>query len=276
MRTTCITLGLTLVALAVVKAEEPGQFQFKKGQVLEYRVEHSTRAADISQENKSELASRIEQTKRWEVLDVDTAGVATLQLSLIQLKMRQQPPSGEVLEFDSEKPDQSSEQLRKAIAPLLGKPLAVLRLDSTGKVIEVKSSMGPASRYESELPFAVTVPGKPLEVGQRWNRDYQVALEPPLGTGEKFPAQQSYEVKSLAKGQATITFSTTLKEPPANASDRIPLLQFQPRGEVVFWSAAGLLWKAQLISSGVLEGHAGPGSRYEFSSEYREQLVKYQ
>jgi hypothetical protein len=142
--------------------------------------------------------------------------------------------------------------------------------------VEVKSSQGPASRFEHELPFAIVVPGQPLEVGQKWSREYQISLDPPLGTGEKYAALQNYEVKSIGKGQAKIAFETTLKNPPSNAGDKVPLLQLQPRGEVTFWSAHGLMWNAVITSGGVIDGHAGEGSKYEFTSEYREQLVKYQ
>jgi hypothetical protein len=269
--------ALALISIVgAVRAEELGRLQLKKGQTLEYRVEQTTNAAETTSEGKTELSSRVEQTKRWRVLDVDQTGAATLELSLLQLKLRQQLPSKEVIEFDSEKPEQANQALRERMAMYVGKPLAVIRLDPTGRVLEVKSSQGPASRFEHELPFAITLSGKPLEVGQKWTREYQITLDPPLGTGEKYAAQQPYEVKSVGKGQAKITFETTLKNPPANASDRVPLLQLQPKGEVTFWSGYGLMWNAVITSGGVVEGHMGEGSKYEFTSEYREQLVKYQ
>jgi Family of unknown function (DUF6263) len=265
-----------LVVLAPAQAQETENFRFKKGQVLDYSVMQTTRAVDANSEGKSELSSRMEHTKRWQVLDVDQAGVATLQLSIVQMKWRQQLPNGESMEFDTGKPDQGSKGLREKMAAYIGKPLAVIRLDQTGRVVEVKSAQGPASRFDHELPFTILLPGKPLEVGHKWTRDYQITLDPPLGTGEKYEAQQTYTVKSSGKGQAKITLETTIKNPPPNAGDKIPLLQLQPKGEVTFWSAYGLMWSAVITSGGTIEGHQGEGSKYEFTSEYRELLVKYQ
>jgi hypothetical protein len=257
-------------------AQENGRFVWKRGQVLQYKVEQTTRATEVTSAGTSELSSRVEQTKSWRILDVTDAGIATVELSLLRLKMQQKLPSGSVLDFDSSNPDGSHQQLREQISPLIGKPLVVLRVDSAGKVVEVKASQqGPASRFESELPFIISLPGKPLQQGQTWSRTYRVVLDPPLGTGEKYAAEQTYQVRGVTPGQVTIAFATTLKDLPPSPAERLPLLQFQPKGEAMFDAKLGLILRARVLSGGVIEGHQGEGSRYEFSSDYREQLLSH-
>jgi hypothetical protein len=269
-----------LVALGWVPAgvgaqEVVGKFHWQAGQVLQYKVTHRTLAADTGAGGRHELESQVEQVKRWQVLDVDAAGVATVQLTLTRIKMHQRVPGGEVLGFDSDRPEQAHPQLRAQLAPLLNKPLVTLRVDPYGRVAEVKSAQQEqVNRYQSELPFTVILPGVALEAGQQWKRDYRIVLDPPLGTGEVYSAEQVYAVRSAGNGRATIAFGTTIKDLPPDPSDRIPLLQFQPRGEVVFDAQTGCIVSARVVSSGVVEGHGGEGSRYEFRTEYTEELVR--
>lgn len=271
-------IAVAVIALAwtvnSLHAQEMGRFQWHRGQMLDYQVEQTTVAVDSTSKAKNEVRSLVQQTKRWQVLDVDAAGVATVQLSLTRLMMEQHLPNGDVWQYDSSAPERGHKQLAQQFGPLVNKPLAVLRVDSTGKVLEVKSTVqGATSRFEAELPFIVTLPGAAMHGGQTWSRGYHIVLDPPIGTGEKFAAEQHYQVKSFINGEAKIEFSTTIKELPKIASDRLPLLQLQPRGTVTFDARRGLMTNAHVASSGVVEGHQGEGSRYEFKSEYREQLV---
>src|SRR5207249_4975021 len=107
-----------------------------------------------------ETRTKLNLTKRWQVLDVDAAGVATLQLALASLRLETTTPSGGVLLFDSQDADKSDPHMREQLGRFVGQPLALLRMDSQGKVVEVKESKhGPASRFETEPPFVLVFPG---------------------------------------------------------------------------------------------------------------------
>src|SRR5262249_54489017 len=79
-----------LVAITLVQAASAQggnwQFQFKKGQVLNYQVEHNTVVAEVVEANKVQTQSKLKVTKRWQVEDVDAKGVATLHLSLASMR----------------------------------------------------------------------------------------------------------------------------------------------------------------------------------------------
>src|SRR5262249_23618809 len=146
---------------------------------------HATDATDIVGDSKSETKSVLKVTKRWQVLSVDAAGVATIQLSLVSMFQERTTPAGEVLRYDSANPDKSTPQLKEDMARFLNTPLATIRVDSLGRVVEVKESKSDASSYENELPFVVLLPKEGVKAGQSWERGYQITLAPPLGTGEK-------------------------------------------------------------------------------------------
>jgi hypothetical protein len=265
-----------LAASAAPAQTPPWRFHWQPGQVLTYRVEQITSATDVVGDSKSETATKLNNVKRWKVLEVDKTGVATLQLSLQSLRLETKTPSGEALLFDSENLDKSNPQMREQLAKYVGVPLAVLRIDGSGKVIEVKESkFGPASKYESEPPFVLTLPSEEAKAGLTWGRDYVITLEPPQGTGEKFQAAQKYVCKNVANGAATVALTTTLKTQPEAVADRVPLVQVQPEGEVVFDLHTGLMYSARLRIEKELTGHQGEGSSYQFKSTYTEQFIAY-
>jgi hypothetical protein len=163
----------------------------------------------------------------------------------------------------------------KELGRLVDQSLAVLRMDPQGKVLEVKESKhGPASRFDSELPFVLVLPAEGLKAGQSWERAYKITLEPPQGTGEKYDAVQQYECKSVTGRMATVALSTVLKTMPESLLDRVPLLQLQPEGEIVFDTQAGRLQKASLRIEREIKGYQGEGSSYRFQSTYLEEYAE--
>jgi hypothetical protein len=273
MTRTCILAVLaTCVAVSPAAAQENGwRFRWQAGQILYYRVDHHTNVSETVTGNKVETMSKLALIKRWEVTAVDPQGVATLKLSVTAMRHEQSRPNGETLLFDSAKPDKSTPELREQMSKFIGQTLAVLRVDNVGRVVAVQQ--GSAAKYESEPPFVLRLPAEPVKLNHAWERTYEVTLEPPLGTGEKFPATQRYHLTKADDKLATMRLTTQFKNQPENAADRIPLLQNQPQGEIVFNIAAGRLESANLRIDQQLDGHQGEGSSYHFTSMYREVYV---
>jgi hypothetical protein len=157
----------------------------------------------------------------------------------------------------------------------IGKPLAVLRVDPAGKVVEAKS--GDTQRYEAEPPFHIILPDAAVEAGKAWQRSYSVTLAPPHGTGEKFDAAQRYECKDIRAYKngtfATLQLRTTFKTLPDSKLDQVPLWQKQPEGEIVFDTSFGRLQSAHLKTVREIRDHQGPGSSYRFESTYTEDYI---
>jgi hypothetical protein len=265
---------LALFAL-LVPAVAHAQFKLAKGQILTYKVEQTTEVKSTVGGMMTAIASRTELTKKWDVLDVDPQGVATLRMTITALKLSQRLPSGETIAYDSTNPDASHKGLREQVGPFVGKPSVQLRLDATGKVLDAKPLVQtPVTQYDSEPPFGVILPAAALEMGKTWTRGYTIALDPPLGTGEKFDAEQSYAVRSATPGQAVIAFQTAIKNPPKVPAEAIPLLQKLPRGEAIFDTTRGLLLSIRTSGGGSVDGHMGEGSKYEYASSYQETLAE--
>lgn len=260
-----------LVMTSLASAQAP-RFRWQTGQVLVYRTEHNTVASYVMGDSKSETKTRVQSIKRWQVLGVDAAGVATLQMSLSALFFETTPPVGEPLVFDSANLDKSTPALRKQYENYIGQALAVVRVDGQGKVVEVKEARPgySAAKYESDPPFKFVLPTEALQADAAWERGYQITLEPPQGTGEKYAAVQRYKCKSVADNLAAIQLTTEVKGTAEAQEDQVPLWQMQPEGEIVFDVQAGRLQKATLR----IDKEAKiEGGNTHFQSVYTEQYA---
>jgi hypothetical protein len=256
-------------------AQTPARFRWQLGQVLSYRAEQVTTEKETVGETTAESSLKLRHVKRWQVLAVDSAGVATVQQSLTALRIERKNASGTVAVFDSTQPEQSDPGMREQLSRYVNTPLAVLRIDSLGRVVEVKESKHvPASRYENELPFQIVLPANELQPNHVWERQYTLVLEPPLGTGEKFAAVQKYGCREISGGMATIAFVTAIQNMPEAVGDQVPLLQFEPRGEAIFDLQLGCVRRARWTVDREVKGHQGEESSYRLQSSYTEELVE--
>jgi hypothetical protein len=269
------SISAVLVGLAAVAAAHaqtgPLRFRWRQGQVLSYRTDHRTAVAEVVGGSKVATSSRTTLLKRWQVLAVDAQGVATLQMSLAAMRTEQTRPDGEVLLYDSADPDKSTPALREQMGKFLNQPLAVLRVDSAGRVIEVVK--GPGGDFESDLPFVVTLPAGAVSAGQSWERPFKVVLAPPQGTGEEYQAVQKVVCTKADAASAVLAVTTAFKALPQSGLDQVPLLQKQADGEVVFDVQAGRLQSARLVIDKELHDHQGTGSNYRLQSTFTEQYV---
>jgi hypothetical protein len=275
---TLVVLAAALSTSLASAQPQPPRFRFQKDQTLTYKVQQVTKASETAPDEKtnqpatSESHTKLDLVKRWHVTDVDAKGVATLELSLVSMRLeRKLPGRTESDVFDSSKPDALNQE---EMARLIGKKLAVLRIDAQGRLVEVKeSSAGPASRFVTDLPFKITLPDAAPKQGETWDRTYAIKLEPPHGTGETYDASQRYQLKPEAKGLMVVAMSTAVKNMPATVAERIPLLPLMPEGDVYFHAETGLYYASRLRVQQEIANHQGEGSKYVFSSSYSEDYV---
>jgi hypothetical protein len=264
-----IAAALVCALAAHADAQTAWTFSWARGQVLTTRVEHTTAVTETISGAPNEITSKLVITKNWRVLDVDADGNATIEQSLSSLKNEQNRP-GSALVFDSNDLAKSTPEL-KGMIKFINVPVAVIRVDRLGRVLEVKS--GPKGKYDAEPPFVLVLPGQAVREGQAWLRPYTLTLDPPLGLGEKFQAEQLAKLIKIDGEKATIELSTTIKNPPTAAADKVPLLQKRLSGQLVFDIAKGRVESVRLGTDETVANHQGAGSSYRFMCNYTEQII---
>jgi len=269
-----IVPALLLLFPMTLRAEDAPRFKFVKGQSLNYLIIQTTKVNETTIDEKTnkpvdqEYLTKHTVQRCWKVTEVDDKGVATLEMSILSMKWEQKQPNGDLEEFDSAKPDDLN---KNEMAKLIGQVLAVVQLDSTGKLIEVKESkFGSKSRFVADLPFKMVLPETEFKEGQAWERTFTITLDPPQGTGEKYEATQKYATAAPSNGLAVIGVTTAIKEMPAQASDQIPLFPLLLEGKVYFHAETGRYQGARMKLKKELMNHAGEGTKYTFDSTYQE------
>jgi len=274
-RSVVLSIGIGLALVAGSHAEAP-RFQFRNGETLTYHLVQNTKVVETVADEKtnkpvdSESTTKVDLVRKWKVAAVDDKGVATLEMSIASMRWERKAGNDEDV-FDSSKPDDLN---KKEMAKHVGPVLAILRIDAHGKLVEVKESkVGPAARFAVELPFKVTLPDAEPKPGNSWERAYTIQLDPPLGTGEKYPARQEYACQEPKGGFLTVGLTTQIKDLPAQAADQIPLLPMTQEGTLFFHAPTGRYYGARLKTERELKNHQGEGSNYKFVSTYVEDLI---
>src|SRR5262249_14211430 len=125
----------------------------------------------------------------------------------------------------------------------------------------------------NELPFIAVLPDDAPKVGLAWQRDYQLQLDPPEGTGEKHDAIHKYTCTRADAAAVVVKMAAELKAQPKTQGELATLLRLLPEGEVVFDVRTGRMHSAALKVEREIKGQQGEGSSYKVVSTYTEQIV---
>ncbi len=271
-----VMVGLAGTAAAQAPAAAAPRFHWQPGATLRYRVVQQTVIHETTVDDKTEKAtttttqSHLALVRQWTVKEVDKHGIATLEMSITELKSEFRQPDGSVTTTDSSKPADA-----KAMANYLNTPIVVLRIDPLGKIVEIKEAKGGnTARIHAELPFRVEFPDKLPQPGGTWERRFTLKLDPPLGTGESYEFLQRYTDKgTTTAGVFTAGLETTLQDPPKTPSEQLPLIPLLWTGEVYFNTRSGHYQAARLKVQTELMNHQGEGTKYRYESVYAEDLL---
>ncbi|MBN9120042.1 MAG: hypothetical protein J0I06_12910 [Planctomycetes bacterium] len=267
---------LASVALAQPPAPTGPRFKWEAGKVLTYRVIQQTVVTETTIDEKTnkpatgEAKTNLTLVRKWAVKDVDKAGVATLEMSITEMKNEFRQPDGTVTGVDSSKPEDA-----KAMAAYLNAPIVTVRMDSQGQLVEVKEAKGgTAARLHAELPFRLVLPAAAPAANATWDRAFAVKLDPPHGTGESYDFVQKYTNKGEKDGLLIVGVETALKAPPKGVSEQVPLVPMLWTGDVYFNTAAGKYHAARLKAKAELVNHQGEGTKFVYESVYAEDAVE--
>ena len=279
--TRLLALAALLVATALgLAAQPPGppavRFKWQAGQSLTYKVTQQTAVVETALDEKTEkpitteARTNLTLVRKWTIKDVDPAGIATLEMLIPEMKNEIRQPDGNTLVRDSANPEHAKE-----MAEYLNKPILTIRVDTLGRIVEVKESKGGSvARLHAELPFRMVLPEAGPSVGQSWDRPFAFKLDPPHGTGESYDFTQKFTCKDSKDGLIVIGVETALKAPTKSAGEQIPLVPLLWTGEVYFNHAAGRYHAARLKAKTELPNHVGAGSKFVYESTYSEDTTE--
>jgi hypothetical protein len=268
-----------LLFAALAPAADPYRFVWATGDTLTYKVSQTTTVDELTLDEGAKKPTPVKTvttlttTKKWAVKAVGKDGSATLELSVAALRQELTQTVGEKKPVnrvvDSADPEDAKSM------PFLGKPVLTATVDSTGRVLEAKSDQkAAAERLEAELPFRLAWPAKMPAANERWERAFTLKLPPPLGTGEKFDATQTYTLRGMKDSYAVVGMSTALKEMPSDPAVVPALVPVLWEGDLFFDTKTGRYHGAKLTAAREVTNHRGEGTKLNYRSEYTEALDK--
>ncbi len=271
-------VALASVAFAQPPAAAPAapRFKWEPGKVHTYRVVQTTVVQETTLDEKTnkpatgEAKTSLTLVRKWTVGEVDKLGVATLEMSITEMKSEFRQSDGAVTITDSSKPEDA-----KAMAAFLNKPIVTVRIDPQGKLVEVKEAKGgTAARLHAELPFRLVLPDAAPAANATWDRPFAVKLDPPHGTGESYDFTQKYTSKGEKDGLLIVGVETALKAPPKSVGEQVPLVPMLWTGDVYFNVAAGKYHASRLKAKAELVNHQGEGTKFVYESTYSEDAIE--
>jgi hypothetical protein len=276
-----LVLSVAIVLASAVVAQPPAapaapRFKWEPGKVLTYRVIQQTVVQETTLDEKTnkpvtdKTQTDLALVRKWTVKDVDKLGVATVEMSITEMKSQIHQPDGSVTGTDSTKPEDA-----KAMAGFLNTPIVTVRIDAQGRLVEVKEAKGgQAARLQSELPFRLVLPDAAPGANRTWDRPFAVKLDPPHGTGESYDFVQKYTSKGEKDGLLVVGVDTALKAPPKAVSEQVPLVSMLWTGDVYFNTSAGRYHAARLKAKSELANHQGEGTKFVYESTYAEDAIE--
>ena len=280
-----IVTGFLFIALthSAAVADDPLRFRFTTGQTFTYNVRQTTTVTETSPDEKTgrpttgTTTTALNLTRKWDVTAVDPDGTATLVMAITAVRQEITRPGPEDQDgkptTDAVVIDSATADGQEQMAAYLNKPVVTVKLDPRGQLVEAKSVTGDGHRLSAELPFRVTLPATVPTANASWNRPFTITLDPPLGTGEKYDAVQTYTFQGMSQEYAVIGLTTTLKDPPTDPAGLPALVPLLWKGEAFVNPRTGQYAGAKLTAGHEVANHLGAGSKFVYKSEYAEGLA---
>lgn len=235
------------------------QFQFAKGESSHYAVRQQNELEVEYNEVAEKTRSQANSVRHFKVLDVDSEGVATLELCIDRCYMTA-TQNGTTVTYDSTKPEAEVPSQFYQVAAMLGRPSVQIKMSPNGKVVGITSLLGQAvdslTADDQKLDVLFTLPEKPVAIGDQWSETSkaEVAAAAAIvgGAKESVTILRKYTLTGVKEGVATIGLQTIILTPNIDAEKQTQLVQKLWKGEIRFDIAKGrMLARRQEISEEV-------------------------
>ena len=246
------------------------QYKFQQGEEVRWNVEHvATTKAQISGKNET-TSSRTESTKLWKVSSVDSIGNITFVHSVEKSKLWQKIGDDEAITFDSTSTDEIPDEFF-GTSEMIGKPLAVITITPSGKVVDRKSSI-------EKIDFGIgdictPMPENPIPIGHRWYVPTEFTANDEDGRRLQLKARLHYQLTKIVDGMAYISFRTEVLTPIENDKIRSQLLQKLTDGYIAFDLQTGRMANKEIEWNETVQEYAGPDSFLQYIGKMTEQIV---
>ena len=246
-------------------------YKFKMGEVIRYRVQHSTDIRTTIEETTQQAESTSESIKAWKVTDVLPNGEMQFVHVVETVRMTNTVPNRGTTKFDSEvdkTPPIGFEQAARAV----GVPLSVIRIKPDGEIVQ-REEKHPQPASSEDMPITLRLPSEAIAIGDQWDATYEVDAERKSKAKLKVRTRRVCTLKNVQTGIATITVEYQILT-PISAYIESQLVQKLMKGTVRFDIDAGRTVSQKFDTDRRVIGFSGQASSMHYTSRLEERLLK--
>lgn len=277
----CLALAATTAARADDEKTYTLRYQFHRGEIVGYKVDHQTKVFLQQQEAEQHVEHGSVSNKRYTVRKVDEAGNAVLDLQIDRVQLTAEVDGGESVAYDTAS-GESPPSAFQGIDATVGKPHVRVQVSPRGELLSLDwliatdQSKKPTIEDAPSLDIMVVLPEGPVKVGDTWKEPFEVEVNATASLKKSVRIQREYTLKSVQGNLATIALKTVVLTPLHDPAQESQLVSKTPRGTVVFDLARGVVTSRTQKVDKVVVGFSGDDSKVHTLSSRTEELAPVQ
>ncbi|MEO8270513.1 MAG: hypothetical protein ABI557_12390 [Aureliella sp.] len=275
-----LILGTTLLADLVsaqtkVESAPSGskvllRYKLKAGEQLVSKVVHFANTRTKMSEHEESSSSRTITEKVWDVSSVNPQGEMTFEYRITSVELAQSVGDGEELKYNS-LTDTEAPDMFKQVAETVSKPLATVKINPQGQVINRDSELKNPQLGMGEL--TLPLPDEAVAVGSQWSVPRDARIKSENGVHKTIKVRELYTLDKISAGVATIRIESQALTPVKDPATESQLIQQLSKGEIKFDIDNGRMLSKQLTWSDEVVGFRGPATSLRYDAKFTEELL---
>jgi len=281
----CVVVYLSLgtrYPWSAARAEEPKakqvepqeyllRYKFHSGDTLRWTVVHRCRIRTSVSATTQTAETTTTSVKVWRVHEVKPDGTVVFDHMVESVDMRHHLSGRDEVHYNS-RTDPCAPHGFEDVARAVGVPLALVKIDTQGKVLQRKQNFVKAA-VAGQGEITIQLPEQAVAVGSRWTSQNNIDVPLADGTVRRILARQSYKLESVQTGVATISMSTQIMTPLPDPSIEARVLQYETSGSVRFDIDGGQILGRQLDVDKSVIGFRGEASSIRYIGRSTEEYL---
>lgn len=263
-----------LSSIGFVRADDDAKYElrykFKPGEIIRTEVIHKATVETTIQGTSQTAETRTTSVKAWKVDKVADDGAITFTHLIENIDMWQKMQGRQELRYNSQtdkKPPQGYEDVAKQV----GVPLTVITMDPHGKILKRDEKLNQPNTNPTQITHPL--PNEPVAIGHEWIMPYAISLAGNNGGAKKIDLRQTFTLKSVATGVATIDIETQVLTPISDPALEAQLIQRMTSGTVKFDIDAGRIISQVTDLDRRVIGFNGPASSMHYLTRVEEKML---
>ena len=248
------------------------EYRFHTGEKLDMEVSHRAVTETTVGSTAQSIETATDSRKTWTVVDVTSAGHATLEHSVDDVTMTSHASDRGQIRWSSSG-DEPAPPGYEQVKASLGVPLSRLVVDRSGHVLK-RLDLLPCPPSNTGDLVVVPLPEEPVAEGAEWTVPQEVVVDVPGSLRKAVRTRLRYSLVGIRDGVATIRVDTTVLTPIDDPRLESRLLERIWDGTIEFDIERGRVLRRSTGIDRRVVGFEGPESSVRYKSSLEERLVE--